>query len=246
MIYPQEAIKPYNDKENKTQQIEQMFDQIAPRYDQLNHTLSFGVDYYWRWRAINQLKAHKPSRIMDVATGTGDFALLAEKKLKSKEIVGIDISEKMLQIGEEKASALGLSKQISFVKEDCTSLSFPNDSFDAVTSAFGIRNFENLDKGLSEMHRVLKKDGKLVILELTTPTFFLVRWFYLIYSTIIIPFIGKLLSKDNEAYTYLPNSIKAFPQGEVMKEAMIKAGFSQAKYNRLTFGICTLYTAIKK
>ncbi|MDD4719297.1 MAG: bifunctional demethylmenaquinone methyltransferase/2-methoxy-6-polyprenyl-1,4-benzoquinol methylase UbiE [Bacteroides sp.] len=245
MNYPQEVIKPYNEEGKKTEQVEHMFNQIAPKYDQLNHTLSLGIDRYWRKKAIKQLKPHQPKRIMDVATGTGDFALLAVKKLKCKEMVGIDISENMIEIGKKKAQEQGLSDYITFLKEDCTQLSFQDNQFDAVTSAFGIRNFENLDKGLAEMHRVLKKGGKLVILELTTPTFKPVRWGYTIYSKHFIPFIGKVLSKDNSAYTYLPNSIKAFPQGQVMKQVMIKAGFNEVKFKSLTFGICTLYTATK-
>ncbi len=246
MSYPQEAIKPYNNIERKTGQVEHMFDHIAPKYDQLNHTLSLGIDHYWRRKAIKYLKQYQPKSIMDVATGTGDFAILAAKKLKCWDIVGIDISKKMIDIGKKKVLEMGLSFQISFAKEDCTNLTFPNESFEAITSAFGIRNFEDLDKGLSEMCRVLKKGGHIVILELTTPPSSLIRWFYNLYLKIVIPYIGKILSKDNSAYFYLPNSIKAFPQGETMKLAMEKAGFSDVNFKRLTFGTCTLYTATKK
>ena len=182
---------------------------------------------------------------MDVATGTGDFAIQAYYDLLPKELIGTDISEGMMNIGRDKVKKLGLEQTISFAKEDCTELSFEESTFDAITVAFGIRNFENLDKGLSEMHRVLKKDGHLVILELTTPDFFPMKQLFAIYSKIVIPTLGKLLSKDNNAYSYLPQTIKAFPQGEIMKGVIEKAGFSEVNFKRLTFGICTLYTAAK-
>ena len=199
MDYPQEHIKPYGEDGKKSEQVEEMFDNIAPAYDKLNHTLSLGIDRSWRRKAINWLKPFQPKRIMDVA----------------------------------------------FAREDCTSLSFADDTFDAVTVAFGIRNFEGLDKGLAEMCRVLKTGGHLVILELSTPDRFPMKQLFTIYSKVVIPLLGKCLSKDNSAYTYLPQSIRAFPQGEVMQEVIRKAGFSQVNFRRLTFGICTLYTATK-
>jgi demethylmenaquinone methyltransferase/2-methoxy-6-polyprenyl-1,4-benzoquinol methylase len=243
--YPQESIKPYNEDEKKSVQVERMFDNIAPAYDQLNHTLSWGIDKSWRKKAINWLKPFQPQRMMDVATGTGDFAIQACRVLNPKELIGTDISEGMMNVGRQKVKDAGLEGRISFAKEDCTALTFPDNRFDAITVAFGVRNFEDLDKGLREMHRVLDTNGKLVILELSEPDWFPMKQLYALYSKVVIPTLGKLLSKDRSAYTYLPQSIKAFPQGEVMKEIILKAGFSQANFKRLTLGICTLYTATK-
>ncbi|MBR2456784.1 MAG: bifunctional demethylmenaquinone methyltransferase/2-methoxy-6-polyprenyl-1,4-benzoquinol methylase UbiE [Bacteroidaceae bacterium] len=243
--YPQESIKPYNEEEKKSVQVERMFDNIAPAYDQLNHTLSWGIDKSWRKKAIDWLKPFNPQRMMDVATGTGDFAIQACRVLNPKELIGTDISEGMMNVGRQKVKEAGLESRISFAKEDCTALSFPNNRFDAITVAFGVRNFEDLDKGLREMHRVLDSDGKLVILELSEPEWFPMKQLYALYSKVVIPTLGKLLSKDRSAYTYLPQSIKAFPQGEVMKEIILKAGFKEAYFKRLTLGICTLYTATK-
>jgi menaquinone biosynthesis methyltransferase ubiE len=182
---------------------------------------------------------------MDVATGTGDFAILACRELNPDELIGTDISEGMMNVGREKVKKEGLSDKISFAREDCTSLSFADNRFDAITVAFGIRNFEDLDKGLSEMCRVLKPGGHLVILELTTPDRFPMKQLFAIYSKVVIPLLGKLLSKDNSAYHYLPDTIKVFPQGEVMKGVISKTGFGEVHFRRLTFGICTLYTATK-
>ena len=243
--YPQESIKPYNEDEKKSVQVERMFDNIAPAYDQLNHTLSWGIDKSWRKKAINWLKTFQPQRMMDVATGTGDFAIQACRVLNPKELIGTDISEGMMNVGRQKVKDAGLEGRISFAKEDCTALTFPDNRFDAITVAFGVRNFEDLDKGLREMHRVLDTNGKLVILELSEPDWFPMKQLYALYSKVVIPTLGKLLSKDRSAYTYLPQSIKAFPQGEVMKEIILKAGFSEANFKRLTLGICTLYTATK-
>ena len=243
--YPQESVKPYNEDEKKSVQVERMFDNIAPAYDQLNHTLSWGIDKSWRKKAINWLKPFQPQRIMDVATGTGDFAIQACRVLNPKELIGTDISEGMMNVGRQKVKDAGLEGRISFAKEDCTALTFPDNRFDAITVAFGVRNFEDLDKGLREMHRVLDTNGKLVILELSEPEWFPMKQLYALYSKVVIPTLGKLLSKDRSAYTYLPQSIKAFPQGEVMREIILKAGFSEANFKRLTLGICTLYTATK-
>ena len=243
--YPQENIKPYNEEEKKSVQVERMFDNIAPAYDQFNHTLSWGIDKSWRKKAINWLKPFQPQRMMDVATGTGDFAIQACRVLNPKELIGTDISEGMMNVGRQKVKDAGLEGRISFAKEDCTALTFPDNRFDAITVAFGVRNFEDLDKGLREMHRVLGTDGKLVILELSEPDWFPMKQLYALYSKVVIPTLGKLLSKDRSAYTYLPQSIKAFPQGEVMKEIILKAGFREANFKRLTLGICTLYTATK-
>lgn len=245
MNYPQENIKPYNADEKKSVQVEKMFDNIAHAYDRLNHTLSLGIDKSWRRKAIAWLKPFHPQRIMDVATGTGDFAIQAYQDLLPEELIGTDISEGMMNVGKEKVQRNGLTGKIIFAKEDCTSLTFGAESFDAVTVAFGVRNFEDLDKGLSEICRVLTPNGKLVILELSYPEKFPMKQLYAIYSRIVIPTLGKLFSKDNSAYHYLPQSIKAFPQGEVMKNIIGKAGFREVSFRRLTFGICTLYMASK-
>lgn len=245
MNYPQENIKPYNADEKKSVQVEKMFDNIAHAYDRLNHTLSLGIDKSWRRKAIAWLKPFHPQHIMDVATGTGDFAIHAYQDLLPEELIGTDISEGMMNVGKEKVQKNGLTGKIIFAKEDCTSLTFGAESFDAVTVAFGVRNFEDLDKGLSEICRVLTPNGKLVILELSYPEKFPMKQLYAIYSRIVIPTLGKLFSKDNSAYHYLPQSIKAFPQGEVMKKIIGKAGFREVSFRRLTFGICTLYMASK-
>lgn len=245
MDYPQENIKPYGDEGTKAAQVERMFDHIAPTYDQLNHTLSLGIDRSWRKKAIDTLRHYRPQQMMDVATGTGDFAILACRELQPQSLIGTDISEGMMNVAREKVKQAGLSDRISFAREDCTALSFADSTFDAVTVAFGIRNFEHLDLGLREMCRVLRPGGHLVILELSTPDRFPMKQLFFIYSKVIMPLIGKLISKDNSAYTYLPESIRAFPQGEVMQKAIQKAGFSEVHFKRLTFGICTLYIASK-
>ena len=245
MNYPQEHIKPYGKDGKKSEQVEKMFNNIAPAYDKLNHTLSMGIDRNWRKKAINMLRPFRPRRIMDVANGTGDFAILACRELQPDTLTGTDISEGMMEVGREKVKQAHLSDKISFVREDCTCLSFADGSFDAVTVAFGVRNFEDLDKGISEMCRVLSPGGHLVILELSTPDRFPMKQLFTVYSRIVIPLLGKCISKDNSAYTYLPESIHAFPQGEVMQEVIRKAGFSEVSFKRLTFGICTLYMARK-
>lgn len=245
MDYPQEKIKPYSTEGKKSVQVEQMFDHIAPAYDRLNHTLSLHIDKYWRRKAIQMLKPFSPHRILDVATGTGDFAIQAAQLLQPEFLLGIDISDGMMQIGKEKVKEAGLEKIIHFLKDDCTQLSLTSNQFDAITVAFGIRNFEDLDAGLSEMYRVLKEAGHLVILELSEPQSFPMKQLYQVYSKVVIPTIGRIFSKDRKAYHYLPESIKAFPQGEVMKGIIRKAGFREVRFKRLTFGICTLYFATK-
>ena len=245
MNYAQEKVKPYNQEGEKSVQVEQMFDNIAPTYDKLNHTLSLGIDKSWRKKAINWLRPFKPQRIMDVATGTGDFAILSAQLLQPEHLIGTDISEGMMDVGRVKVEKAGLSGKVSFAREDCTALSFDSNLFDAVTVAFGIRNFADLDKGLSEMCRVLVPGGHMVILELTTPEKVPMKQLFAIYSKLIIPTIGRMMSKDNVAYEYLPQSIQAFPQGEVMRKAILKAGFSKVDIKPLTFGICTMYTATK-
>ena len=244
MNYGQEAIKPYNDGE-KAQQVEQMFDNIAPSYDKLNHRLSWTIDKGWRRKAIRQLEPHKPQALLDIATGTGDFAILAAEMLRPARLVGADISEGMMEVGRQKVREKGLDAIITFEREDCTALSYPDATFDAVTAAFGIRNFADLDKGLCEMCRVLKKGGHLSIVELTSPVAFPTKQLFHIYAHTVLPVYGRLISKDNSAYSYLTKTIEAFPQGERMVEILRKAGFSEASFQRLTFGICTMYFATK-
>ena len=244
-MYQQETIKPYNAGEGKARQVEQMFDNIAPTYDRLNHRLSWNIDKGWRRKAIQQLKPYAPKRLLDVATGTGDFAIQACQMLSDVHITGIDISEGMMEVGRKKVSQTGLSERIRFEREDCTRLSYPDATFDAVTAAFGIRNFDNLDQGLAEMCRVLRKGGVLSIVELTTPVSFPMRQLFHVYAHTVLPVYGRLISRDNSAYSYLTKTIEAFPQGERMVGILLKAGFSEASFRRLTFGICTMYFAIK-
>ena len=244
-MYQQEAIKPYDERAEKGQQVEQMFDNIAPTYDKLNHRLSWDIDKGWRKKAISYLKPFNPQTILDIATGTGDFAILAAEMLHPKRLVGADISEGMMEIGRKKVKAKGLQEIISFEKEDCLKLSYPDNSFDAVTAAFGIRNFQNLEQGLSEMYRVLKPSGMFCVLELTTPVSFPMKQLFHIYSNLILPFYGKLISHDTSAYSYLNKTIEAFPQGETMMGILKKTGFSKTTFRRLTFGICTMYVAYK-
>lgn len=245
MAYKQEEIKPYNGNGEKGQLVEKMFDNIAPTYDALNHRLSWNIDRGWRRKAIKQLLPFHPQTVLDIATGTGDFAILAAKMLKPRMLMGADISEGMMNVGQQKVKKAGLDNVISFKKEDCMALTFPDNTFDAVTAAFGIRNFQNLDRGLAEMRRVLKPGGHASIAELTTPVGFPMRQLFRIYSHTILPIYGKIISKDPGAYDYLTASIEAFPQGERMMESFKKAGFSKASFRRLTFGICTIYLAEK-
>ena len=244
-MYKQEEIKPYGKKGEKGKLVEEMFDNIAPTYDTLNHRLSWDIDKGWRKKAIRQLLPFQPKTILDIATGTGDFAILSAKELRPQRMIGIDISEGMMKIGQKKVEAEGLQHIVSFKKDDCTHLSFDDNSFDAVTAAFGIRNFQNLDQGLSEMCRVLKPNGHLSIVELTTPVSFPMKQLFKLYSHTILPVYGKLISKDTSAYSYLTKTIEAFPQGEVMLDILRKAGFKNASFKRLTFGICTMYFATK-
>lgn len=245
MTYKQENITPYGNGQEKRRQVERMFDNIAHSYDILNRRLSFGIDTYWRKEAIKQLKPFAPKRILDIATGTGDLAILSAKTLHPQAVVGIDISEGMMDIGKKKVKNECLDNIINFEKEDCESLSYQDGSFDAIISAFGIRNFQHLDKGLAEMHRVLKDGGHACIIELSHPVTFPMKQLFRLYSHTILPLYGKIVSKDKNAYQYLTSTIEAFPQGEVMTEIFKKAGFTQTRFKRLTFGICTCYIATK-
>lgn len=245
MKYQQESIKPYSNEGAKGVQVERMFDQIAHSYDFLNHTLSLGIDRSWRKAAIDSLKPYAPQRILDVATGTGDFALMAVDRLQPQSLIGADLSEGMLSVGREKVERAGKSDIITLQKEDCMALSFEDNTFDAVTVAYGVRNFEDLDRGLREMLRVLKPGGRLVIIELTSPVRFPMKQLFWLYAHVWMPMVGKLVSRDSRAYSYLPATMEAFPQGEVMQGIIEKAGFQSVKFRRFTFGLSTLYTAEK-
>jgi demethylmenaquinone methyltransferase/2-methoxy-6-polyprenyl-1,4-benzoquinol methylase len=244
-MYKQEKILPYGGKEEKGKQVEELFDNIAPTYDTLNHHLSWNIDKGWRRKAINQLAPYSPQSILDIATGTGDFAILSAEMLHPQKLIGADISEGMMEIGRQKVGQKHLEDIISFQKEDCMALSLPSESFDAVTAAFGIRNFQDLDKGLSEMCRVLKPGGHLSIAELTTPVSFPMKQLFWLYSHTFLPLYGNIISRDKGAYKYLTSTIEAFPQGELMMKILKKAGFKEASFKRLTFGICTVYMATK-
>ena len=244
-MYKQEKIKPYSEQGKKGSQVAEMFDNIAHSYDFLNHSLSFGVDKFWRRAAIKSLKPYAPKDILDVATGTGDFAILTARMLKPKSLIGVDISEGMIAVGRKKVEKKGLADIITLKADDCMQLSFPDNSFDAVTVAYGVRNFENLDRGLKEMYRVLRSGGRLVIVELTVPDKFPMKQLFSIYSKVTFPIMGKLISHDNSAYKYLPATMKAFPHGPQMKEILERAGFKNTKYNDFILGINTLYEAEK-
>ena len=244
-MYEQERIMPYDGNGDKSTQVETMFDNIASTYDKLNHRLSWNIDKMWRNKAIKTLRPYNPQRILDIATGTGDLAILAAEILNPQHITGADISDGMMQIGREKAKKKKLDNILSFERQDCMNLTYSNDSFDAVISAFGIRNFKNLEMGLTEMYRVLQKGGILCILELTTPVRFPMKQLFGLYSHTILPIYGRLISKDTSAYGYLTKSIEAFPQGEKVTELLRNIGFTKATFKRLTFGVCTLYIAEK-
>lgn len=244
-MYGQEKIKPYSSDGEKTGQVEAMFNNIAPAYDTLNHRLSWNIDKGWRRKAIKALLPYRPQTMLDIATGTGDFAIMAAKMLRPKQLIGVDIAEEMMAVARQKVETEHLGNIISFKRDDCMDLSFDDNTFDAVTAAFGIRNFSDLDKGLSEMCRVLKTGGKLSIVELTTPVTFPMKLLFKIYSHTFLPIYGRIISKDQSAYKYLTATIEAFPQGEQMTEILKKAGFREATFKRLTSGICTMYLATK-
>ena len=243
--YGSEQILPYNNEEHKATQVKRMFDSIAGTYDQLNHTLSFGIDRIWRKKGIAYLRPFAPKSILDIATGTGDLAISMQRKLNADRIIGADISEGMMDVGRQKVAEAGLSEHISFEYQDCTALTYAEDSFDAVTAAFGVRNFEDIEQGIREMYRVLRPDGHVMILELSTPEHFPMKQLYSIYSKWVIPTIGRLFSKEQSAYSYLPASIKVVPQGKVMTDLLSRVGFSEVQARTLTFGICSLYTGTK-
>ncbi len=241
-----ENVTPYKDQElTKKEQVAKMFNNISKTYDFLNHFLSLGIDIIWRKKAINELIKDKPQTILDVATGTGDFAFEALEKLKPKKIIGVDISQGMLNIADKKILKRGKSDVFEVRLGDSEKLLFDNDSFDAVTVAYGVRNFENLEKGIADMLRVLKPNGKAVILEFSKPKAFPIKQLYNFYFSYITPTVGKVFSKDASAYSYLPESVAAFPDGAKFIALMDKVGYKNTKCKPLAFGICSIYTGIK-
>jgi len=240
-----EKIKPYDATRSKTEQVEEMFDAIAPAYDFMNRAMTFGIDKLWRAKAVRMVGKSSPGAILDVATGTGDLAIKLAREIPGVHVTGIDLSEQMLGIGRTKIEKAGLASRIKMCKADCLALPFEGSSFDCVTVAYGVRNFENLAKGYREMARVLRPGGMLCVIELSMPQGRLVNPLYRFYSGTVIPAVGRLVSSDTSAYSYLPASIAAMPQGRRMLEIMEEAGLEKASLLPLTFGTCAIYTAFK-
>jgi len=238
-------VKPYQAEGSKKEQVAEMFDNISARYDLLNHVLSLSIDKGWRKKVVAMVSRKQPKLILDVATGTADLAIALEKTHADK-ITGIDISAGMLEVGRKKVADKGLSQIITLEQADSENLPFPDDSFDAITVAFGVRNFENLEKGLREMNRVLKPEGHLLVLEFSQPQKFPMKQLYNFYFKNILPGIGKLVSKDARAYSYLPESVQAFPHGLAFMEILSRCGYEQGERIPLTFGIASIYEGIKK
>ena len=238
-----EEITPYNSIQSKKTQVENMFDNIASKYDFLNRLLSLRIDVFWRKTLVEWLKNDNPKLVLDVATGTGDLAIVIHNVLRIK-VMGLDLSQKMLNVGIEKIKALNLQNEISMLKGDAECLPFEDNQFDAVSVAFGVRNFENLEKGLEELKRVVKEKSNVYILEFSQVEGFFAP-FYLFYFKYILPKIGQLISKDSQAYTYLPHSVHDFPYGEKMKNILLEIGFSKVEYKKLSLGIVTIYKATK-
>lgn len=245
MTYDVEKVHPYETGTSKKEQVEAMFNEIAPNYDKLNGLLSLGIDDYWRRESIKALKPYRPEYILDIATGTGDFAILAKKILQPRRIIGIDISEGMMAVGRDKVKRKGLERVITFERQDSSALSFPDQSFDAVTAAFGIRNFENIDKSFGEVLRVLKPGGVFLFIELTTPEATPMKELYSLYTKYVMPVLSNTMATEQRAYEYLPESIAAFPQGREMMLNLKKNGFRNIRLRRFTMGIATLYMAEK-
>ena len=239
-------MKPYNEEQTKKEQVEEMFDNIAPNYDKLNHIMSFNLDRMWRRRVMRIVRRSKAKKIMDVATGTGDLAITLAKRIERTQILGVDLSEEMLAVARQKIQKQGLEERIIVEKGDAESLDMvESGTIDAVTVAFGVRNFENLERGLSEIYRTLREGGKLVVLELSVPRNRLIRWFYAQYSHRILPSIGAMISKDKRAYIYLPESIDEFPKPERFCEILRGVGFTRVKRRSQSFGVAHIYEATK-
>lgn len=238
-------VKPYSEEGSKKSQVSAMFNRIAPYYDLLNRVLSLGIDRSWRKKAIELLKDGNPRYILDVATGTADVALMTAHRLSPEQIIGIDISTEMLDIGRQKITKQGLDAIIELQEGDSENLPFPDNTFDAVTVAFGVRNFEHLEHGLAEMLRVLKPGGQAVILEFSQPTAFPFKQLFHFYFRNVLPVVGRMTSKDPKAYRYLYESVQAFPDGDRFLEVLQKTGYKSNRCIPLTLGICSIYSAFK-
>lgn len=238
-----EKITPYGSEAPKERQVEQMFDSIAPAYDLMNRAMTFGIDRLWRSTAVGMLRCRAPEKILDVATGTGDLAIMLARKINGASITGIDLSTKMLAVGREKVRKANLGQRIEFIPADCLALPFADASFDCITVAYGVRNFADLEAGYREMRRVLKPGGMLCVIELSTPVNPVIKPLYRFYTQAIIPAVGRIVSKDARAYSYLPESIAAVAQRDDMCRLMSRAGFADTSYRALTFGVCCIYTA---
>jgi demethylmenaquinone methyltransferase/2-methoxy-6-polyprenyl-1,4-benzoquinol methylase len=244
--YAHEEVLPYEQSgESKKKQVARMFDEIAGKYDFLNRFLSAGIDVSWRKKMLKLLKPLKPQVMLDVATGTADVAIMAEQLLKPRQIIGIDISDGMLELGREKLKARQLTDVIELQNGDSEAINFPDNSFDAVTVAFGVRNFENLEKGLSEILRVMKPGAMLCVLEFSKPTLPGIEQLYNLYLGLVAPEIAKVVSKNKDAYKYLNNSVRAFPEGKAFTAIMNETGYKETTCRRLSFGICSIYTGRK-
>ncbi len=244
--FPHDTVVPFKDSAlSKKDQVAGMFNQIAGKYDFLNRFLSVGIDVYWRKKGLQQLSSIAPDSLLDVATGTADVAIMAAKSLRPTSIVGIDISSGMLEIGQQKIQEKGLTQTIQLMLADSEAMPFEDNKFDAVTVAFGVRNFQDLRKGLTEILRVLKPGGKLMVLEFSKPTFLPVKWIYSFYMKMVTPNVGKLFSKNKAAYAYLDESIQQFPEGRNFIHVLQETGYQQTYHKPLSAGICSIYCGIK-
>lgn len=241
-----EKINPYDaDGRGKSEQVREMFDSIAPAYDFMNRAMTFGIDRLWRRRAVSELVRVPHAKVLDIATGTADLAMLLARRLDGARVTGVDLSEGMIGIGRRKVEAAGLADRVELEIADCLALPFGDSEFDCITCAYGVRNFQDLLAGYREMKRVLRPGGTVAILELSAPSGSIVRPFYNLYTRHVIPAVGRLISKDVRAYSYLPESIAAVPARGAMTAIMEQAGFVGARHISLTFGVCTLYLAVK-
>ena len=238
-------VKPYQNEEgSKKEQVAKMFNNIAPKYDLLNHTLSMGIDILWRKKAVKILKKLQPKKVLDIACGTGDFAI-EDLKSGATAVIGLDNTKGMVDVGIGKVNKKGLADKVSLRVGDSENIPFEENSFDGITVGFGVRNFENLEKGLSEMHRVLNPEGQLIVLEFSKPKHFPIKQLYFFYFKFILPKIGRLVSKDQTAYTYLPDSVNAFPDGKKFTDILEKVGFKSTKILPCSFGIASIYVGTK-